>query len=401
MYSKVVLRNKDKNGKATVYVQYIHNEESIRFPTGIKVLKEHFKDRKLTKGYDATTYRSDNAHIDTIHKKVEDIVKSYFLKYNVQPDRHYVHEEFFKSANERILSNKNFFEYFDEYIEFKKQFNSHNTIRNIQGCRNYLKRFEEETNYKLTFESITPKFINEYKLFSIKDKRQNSSIAHTIVFLKGFIKYCVQQGYTLEFSFPEFKIANKKSQNDVIALTKKELSKIKNLNLVDPGKDYVRDLFLLMCATSLRYSDVVRLDKTRIDGDFINTDVSKTKDRVRIPLNNLSRGILEKYDYKLRPIDLGYFNKTIKSICKEIESLSVEIHIIKHIGSKKETETKFKYDLIAAHTGRRSFITNCMAQGIPVSTIMKWSNHKKMDVFLRYIDKGVNEVEHMRKAFDF
>lgn len=401
MLSKVVLKNRGKNGKATVYVQYIYDGKSARFPTGIKVLPEHFKDGRLTKGYDSQNYRTDNNLIDSIQTRVDSIIKGYFQKLGAAPDLSFVREEYYKEANKRKISNKTFFEYFDEYISYKEQLLTHNTIRNIKGCRNHLKKFEEKTNYKVSFETINHKFLNEYQLFSIKEKKQNSSIAHTLVFLKGFLKHCQELEYTYINNFPDLKIKNKKAQNEVIALTKDELIEIKNLKLEDPGKDYVRDLFLLMCATSLRFGDAVRLDKAKIDGKFIKTDISKTKDKVRIPLNNISREILEKYDYQMRAIDLGYFNKTIKKICEQIESLKQSVQVIKHIGSKKEVEEKSKFNLVAAHTGRRTFITNCIDTGVPITTIMKWSNHKKMDVFLRYVNKGVNEEEHMSRVFDF
>lgn len=150
MLSKVVLRNKDKNGRATVYVQYVNNGDSTRFPTGIKVSPEHFKDGRLTKGYDSHYFRSDNNHIDSIQTRVDSIIKSYYQEYGASPSLDYVKDEYNKEVNLRKVNDKSFFEYFEEYMEYKKQLVTHNTFRNIQGCRNYLKKFEEDTKYRLT-----------------------------------------------------------------------------------------------------------------------------------------------------------------------------------------------------------------------------------------------------------
>jgi site-specific recombinase XerD len=399
MLSKVVLRNKDKDGKSTVYIQYINNEDSLRINTKIKALPEHFKDGRLTKGYNPKTYQVDNIHIESMQRNVDDIVLNYHKDFGIAPDLHFVKEQFYREANAKKDNHKTFFQYFDEYINYKKQTNAPNTARNIEGCYNYLKRFEKETKYILTFDNINHKFFTEYRLFSIKDKRQNSSIAHTLNLLNGFIKYCIEREFTKVNNVPSFKITAKKNQNDVIALSSDEMIKVRHLDLKNPGEAYVRDLFILMCSTSLRFSDAIRLNSSKIKNGFIDTDINKTKDRVRIPLNPISHEILARYNNNIQPIDLGYFNKTIKKICEKIESLHEEVQLIKNIGSTKKVEVFKKYKLIAAHTGRRTFITNCITTGIPVSTIMKWTNHKKMDVFLKYVNKGVNEIDFMNKAF--
>ncbi|WP_172798083.1 tyrosine-type recombinase/integrase [Pontibacter akesuensis] len=371
-------------------------------------MKEHFKEGKLTKGYDSKRFQIDNDHIDTIYKKVDNIIKDYYQKYSVTPEIDYVDSELKKADKERELSNKSLFEYFEKYIEEKKLTHPYNTVRNIEACKRNLEAFAEDTKYTITFESINYEFVNAYRVFSIKKKRQDVSIAHTMALLKSFLKYCNKCGYTNIKELPDLKIRHKKKNDDPIVLTEKEVSDLQGVEIQDKGKEYVRDLFVLMCATGLRFSDVIRINKAKIEfkkteenRNFINTDITKTKDRVSIPLTDLADEVLIKYDYQTRPIDAGYFNKTIKEVCKQIESLKQEVQIIKYIGATPSAELKYKHDLISAHTGRRTFISNCVnaERPIPFSTIMKWTNHKKIEIFSRYINKSISEEQHISKVF--
>jgi site-specific recombinase XerD len=402
MLSKAVLRNKDKNGNSTVYIQYIHNGETLRIPTGVKVSSDHFKSGRLTKGY-GESYKADNTIIDNVEDKVNGIIKSHFDKIGIPPSVKYVGEEYYKEGKKLLAqeNGKGFFEFFKEYIEGKDGTIAYNSLKSIKVCYKCLMDFEESTNYTMKFSTINNDFFSKFYQYCVKiRKMQNSTIARLLVVLKVFVDDSVSKGYAEENRVGSFKVKVKTRLNEVVVLTEDELKQLEELDLKNNQRlDYVRDFFLLMASTGLRFSDAIQLNRSKVYNGAIHTAIEKTKDRVSIPLNRTSRAILEKYNYEFRPISNQKFNDYIKEVAVMLPSMHREISNVKYIGANQIVETSRKYELIAAHTGRRTFITTCIIKGVPLSTIMKWSNHKKLDVFQRYINNTISEFEFMERAF--
>ena len=55
-------------------------------------------------------------------------------------------------------------------------------------------------------------------------------------------------------------------------------------------------------------------------------------------------------------------------------------------GNERIDEVTPKYALLSTHTGRRTFICNALALGIPVQVVMKWTGHSDYKAMKPYID---------------
>ena len=76
----------------------------------------------------------------------------------------------------------------------------------------------------------------------------------------------------------------------------------------------VRDLFVFGCTTGMRFGNYSAISKSDIDGNFIRVIDLKSKSKIlAIPLNSISKSILEKYDYNLPSITNQKMNKYIVS----------------------------------------------------------------------------------------
>ena len=78
------------------------------------------------------------------------------------------------------------------------------------------------------------------------------------------------------------------------------------------------------------------------------------------------------------------FNQYIKDVCK-LAKLDDTMIIEQTKGSLKVKEKQPKYELVTAHTARRSFATNAFVAGVPTISIMKITGHKTEKVFMNYI----------------
>lgn len=145
---------------------------------------------------------------------------------------------------------------------------------------------------------------------------------------------------------------------------------------------YLRDVFLFQCFTGLRYSDVFNLRKSDIKGDHIEVTMIKTSDSLIIELNNHSKAILDKYkdvafeDDKVLPVITNQkMNDYLKELAK-LAGIDEPVRQTFYRGNECIDEVTPKYALLGTHAGRRTFICNALALGIPTQVVMKWTGHR-------------------------
>lgn len=164
---------------------------------------------------------------------------------------------------------------------------------------------------------------------------------------------------------------------------------------IPPKKQYlerVRDVFVFCCFTGLRHSDAYNLTKSDVKDDCIEITTKKTADSLTIELNDVSRSILQKYKDEVLPnnkalpvISNQKMNEYLKELC-QLAGFDEEIRETSFQGNKRIDVILPKYELIRTHAGRRSFICNALAAGIPVNVVMKWTGHSDYKVMRPYID---------------
>ena len=149
---------------------------------------------------------------------------------------------------------------------------------------------------------------------------------------------------------------------------------------------------MFQCFTGLRYSDVENLKKSDIRENFIEVTTVKTSDNLIIELNNHSKDIIEKYkDYfnkynKAFPVITNQkMNDYLKELA-EIAEITEPIRETYYKGNERIDEVTPKYNLLSTHAGRRTFICNALALGIPPQVVMKWTGHSDYKAMKPYID---------------
>ena len=244
--------------------------------------------------------------------------------------------------------------------------------------------------------------------------------------------------------------ANEKEVRTEIFLDDTEINCLYSMQLSDKEMQQVRDVFVLSTLVGQRFSDMVAIDSDCFYSDcgvlYCRLTQKKTKTDVIIPItDNIALEICEKYDYNLPEIAIQKFNKTIKEICKRAVSVcpsfgdmfvtqltAKEIQAeenYKRLAGLKESGVKLtenerknlqklsvavsnyggingnifqrnskgqvirpKWSLVSSHTGRRSFDTNAMNEGILTSQeTMTVTGHKSEKIFQHY-DKTQAEM---------
>ena len=287
----------------------------------------------------------------------------------------------------------NFYEAFDDFVRVCGRQNdwTHSTFEKFAAVKNHLKNFRSE----LSFDFFDEEGLTEYVQYlrEVREMR-NSTIGKQLSFLKWFLRWSFKQGMHSNNAYDAFKPKLKDTQKKIIFLTWEELNKLREFK-IPPTKqalERVRDVFLFKCFTGLRYSDVFNLRRSDIKGDHIEVTTVKTSDSLIIELNDHSRAILEKYkdvefenDKALPVITNQKMNDYLKELA-ELAEINEPVRQTYYKGNERIDEVTPKYALLGTHAGRRTFICNALALGIPPQVVMKWTGHSDYKAMKPYID---------------
>ena len=248
---------------------------------------------------------------------------------------------------------------------------------------------------ELTFDFFDEKGLNDYVTYlrDVKEMR-NSTIGKQLSFLKWFLRWAFKKGVHQNNAYDSYKPKLKSTQKKIIFLTWEELNKLREFEIpaAKQALDRVRDVFLFQCFTGLRYSDVFNLRRSDIKGDHIEVTTVKTSDSLIIELNNHSKAILDKYkdvafeDDKVLPVITNQkMNDYLKELA-ELAGIDEPVRQTYYRGNERIDEVTPKYALLGTHAGRRTFICNALALGIPPQVVMKWTGHSDYKAMKPYID---------------
>ena len=287
----------------------------------------------------------------------------------------------------------NFYEAFDDFVRVCGRQNdwTHSTFEKFAAVKNHLKNFRSE----LSFDFFDEEGLTEYVQYlrEVREMR-NSTIGKQLSFLKWFLRWSFKQGMHSNNAYDTFKPKLKDTQKKIIFLTWEELNRLREFK-IPPTKqalERVRDVFLFQCFTGLRYSDVFNLRRSDIKGDHIEVTTVKTSDSLIIELNDHSRAIIEKYkdvefenDKALPVITNQKMNDYLKELA-ELAEINEPVRQTYYKGNERIDEVTPKYALLGTHAGRRTFICNALALGIPPQVVMKWTGHSDYKAMKPYID---------------
>lgn len=317
---------------------------------------------------------------------------------------------------------KTFFNYLDEFTKEMGIKNSWTTavFNKFNALKNHLLEYDKNLTFDDLTESGLTKLVDYFQKDVVVAGRKtkeydtrvygmrNTTIKKQLGFIKWFLRWAKEKGYTTETAFTSFKPKLKTNETKVIFLDWKELMTVYNFEVPESKKylERVRDVFCFCCFTSLRYSDVANLKRSDIFKNHISVTTIKTSDSLTIDLNDYSREILDKYkkekypyNHALPVISNQRMNEYLKELC-ELCGINESISITYFKGNKRIDEVYPKYALIGTHTARRTFISNALMMGIPPQVVMKWTGHSDYKAMKPYIDIADRAKSEAMKMFN-
>lgn len=270
------------------------------------------------------------------------------------------------------------------------------TLNRYRLVSRRLGEFAKARKIDLTFDGINTDFYRQFVgWLSTEQNLYDSSVGNHIKILKTFMRWCMDEGLHKNVEFQKF--YKPESLGETIALSAKELRMIRDVDLTNnPRLARVRDHFLIQTYTSLRYSDLMKLEPKHFDlvNGFIHVPITKTDVRPIIPITPPLSAVLERY-----PSLLFEFVSNVKAnkYLKELGKLAdlTSLIIVGHSkGGERFEQPVPKFQELTTHVARRTFVTVSLEFGVQDSIIRFVTGHKTSDVMAKHYAKPSADVVH-------
>lgn len=275
-------------------------------------------------------------------------------------------------------------------------------------------------NPKLSMKDVTLTVMREIETHLLTTTAKNTTIINYMGKIKAVCNfYASEAGMTSSYKMYECELLTQ--PNDVVYLTVKQLKDFwyhqkqalihdKQTRRTTPKKSYaqVRDMFMFMCATALRYSDLFQGDfrdfiqsETLEDGTveehlvMFPRKTRKKSIKVTIPVTPIVKDILERNGYKFKRMKDSFFRDLLREYCNDIPSFQAPLTKFKIQGTdrsvvlSKTSGEKIKFwEALGSHTGRRTWTNYAFQSAWLMPEIAGVTGHISMNTLMTYASKA-------------
>ena len=314
------------------------------------------------------------------------------------------------------IQKQSFFSTFDEFMAVKSFSEWRNkaykvVIRTLKRFEMYIKTIQDKS-FSLDFDNITPIVLSEFVLFlrnehnlfeqypSIYEAvpesrtpqpRGQNTINGILEKMRTLFIWAVNNDKTKNNPFRNYSI-DECAYGTPIYISIDERNLLFNTDFShNPSLEKQRDIFVFQCLIGCRVGDLYRLTKQNVINGEIHYIARKTKDgrpiTVEVPLNTISKAILDKYaDFegdKLLPyISEQRYNIAIKEAFR-VAGLTRSVVTLDPL--TRESVIRPLNEIASSHLARRCFVGNLYKQVQDPNLVGKLSGHKEGSrAFARY-----------------
>ncbi|GAB2697782.1 integrase [Hymenobacter frigidus] len=411
----------------SIVAQYSHGGKVKWFPTGYRVREKNWNavkleirpsgiedvppvsvedDKKNSTGTKPNPVATANNKLKDFKSKLDTIIREYFQQHGEKPTIKQVEviNDIAKEASPPEAPKlTNVIDALGAFIETKDV--KPNSLKVYSALQENLRGYKEDKKQDWDVETLTVDAFDEFQGWLTSRGFHNTTVERRVIAMKKFLESHQEQlGFHYKDLKPKYKVKPPKNLV-VITLSIEELKALEALDLThNPRMHRVQQLFLLQAWSGLRFSDVVRLNASHVDGDTVRIDISKTDDFSSVPLFPTAGRILAEIGTEPISVSNQEYNRVLKDVMKVLAettpSLQKSITQLHAVGKRKTQTTKAKWQWITTHTARRSFVTMCIQKSVPQHFTMKWSNHSDPRSFRKYQNAMQGEVEAARQFID-
>lgn len=318
------------------------------------------------------------AQTNFINYTVESItyrIKSLFLEKDF---RHSTAKQIIQAAFFIEKSEPSILEIVEKWIAAQKQ-SAPGTLKIYQNRKANFIQYQKKCGAKFLPSTFTATDANKFIEWFKKEKQtdNNTTAVRNILFVKSALQWSLNQGLIENFGISNF-TAKKDKNKEPTFIDRKEFEKLFALNCANPYHGRIKDLFLFQCCTGLSYVD---LWNWTIEKNFLHGKRNKNGQSFKVPLDQMTIHLIEKYNGSLPRYDNQVYNRVLKEIAHEA-------------GIKKRLTT---------HVGRKTFATLQDGKGWSKEAIALMLGHRSIKTTETYyigqsFERLDTELERIKKA---
>lgn len=277
-----------------------------------------------------------------------------------------------------------FVDFIDTYVEKKSKRRTKSFSNQYNVLINHLNTFCVENNANIYTNSVTEDFLDDFIEYLESRNLKINTIKGIVEKIKTMVRKAATYGYAIDATYDDVTV--REEESFAVFLSMNDIARIYYFKGLTKFQERIKDLFVVGCLTALRYSDYSTLNASNFQDGYIVKLTQKTKTKVRVPMHDFVREIIDKYEGQIPSgYSIQYFNKYLKVIMQKIGFNDKYCYNYTK-GGKLVTETKSKWELISSHTARRSAATNLYLTGrLKTYEIMSLTGHSSEKNFFRYI----------------
>lgn len=403
------------NGRKTyLYVYYQSKGQKLKINTGYEYQKSYMdKDlyfNKNKKDYEAMNDRiryiltKTNEYIHRKLKRGQTVDQQECIRMVVPEKRKEYGKRIYEKIYTKVLT------WYEEFYNFKsKELQNPWSLKDYKSLWNLLIDFERDNGH-LEIDTINSKnwlldfrnYLQEPRPDESNKKKKDriylsrgyltdTTINKRLQTLKNFFSWIEKnKGVVIKKEVMTFNVSKK--PQEIIFLTLDELKELYYFEKYTEKERLVMDTFIFACFTSLRYGDLKSFNKDFLVEDesgnmFYSIYNEKTDIELNIPILQIPREILERYNYKLHIYANAVLNRRLKEVLKKHNFLETTVYKNEKRKNKTKKIPMLKREAVTMHTARKTFITNAKLLGISDTIIMAATGHKSLQIMQKYAAK--------------
>jgi|GEM_PF-6919119 len=388
-FARILIRvsiPKGKTDKGYVYERFV-------ISTGHNIKNDKDKNGELKfwdKNKQRTTRYADNALI--INSDIDQLIAQ--IHTHIQEARVYNRpiNEYLEIAlkGKNDTSKQGFWGFVQALNEEQRVRIKETSMKARKGALDDLKAFEKDNNLDFNaWENFHSENISRWVEFLIQKGNTNATIKKKWTHIKIYLNAALERKISDNSDFKYVRLDLDFESQD-IALSVNEVAMLWEMPL-NGKEERVRDLFVFLCETGIRFGDLAQIKKQNIHTletgvKVVKIIMEKTSKGVIFPLSQRALAVLEKHELTLPEYSNQKFNEYLKEVCyKAGASFLDTVEQVVFRGTEKIVNTYQKYELVSAHTARRTWVTIASKAGVSMEAIRQTVGHHSITQSEKYL----------------
>jgi len=377
-----------------VYIYYSNKGKVVRIATGVSVNEKNIRENK--------------DFVDRVKDNLDKILQDYKKENYVFPSTDYIKGKLGIIKEEK--TGMEIMDLLDLFIEEKKRSIQPDSVKKwSMTFKTILQDLSNE--YEIDINNIDNDFLYAFSKSLTKRIYQGKPLKDNYILvlftkMKSFLNFLKEGKYIKESinesTWKNYKLKFVKQKRNFESLTLDELTFLlsKWNTEQDPRWRKTLSMILWQSFTSMRYSDMIRMNKKYIVGDRIKMFNQKTKTEINIDYTDILKEIFKENNFNLCHYKTSLYDNNIKLLlkhyspdCPSFKENKTDIKFIS--GGKEKIEVVPRYSLFGSHSFRRTFITLQYEAGASLNLIKQYTGHMDIKTTMSYITNSHNEGSNL------